>query len=132
MPNGKTDSMKHAEKTIWVIDDDTAILEAMESVLHDEEYNVVVINDPSTVERMLENEKLPDLIYLDILMPVIDGSEIARLLKSSDWTKHIPLVMLSANISGEQISHEAKADGFLKKPFDIGTLIEVTKKYLSS
>jgi CheY-like chemotaxis protein len=123
--------MKHADKTIWVIDDDTAILEAMESVLEQEGYNVIVINDPLTITEKITNEKLPDLIYLDILMPEISGSEIIQLLRTTEQTKQIPVVMLSANISGEQISRDAKADGFLKKPFDIITLIESTKKYLS-
>jgi CheY-like chemotaxis protein len=124
--------MKDSPQTIWVIDDDTAVLEAVSTILKDEGYEVLLINDPLTVKSTIENENPPQLIFLDILMAGMDGQEVAQLVKNSEKTKQVPIVMLSANIQVEEIAKKSHADGFLKKPFNIEELIQVTRKYIAS
>lgn len=122
--------MKDSPQTIWVIDDDTAVLEAVSTILKDEGYEVLLINDPLAVKSTIENENPPQLIFLDILMAGMDGQEVAQLVKNSEKTKQVPIVMLSANIQVEEIAKKSHAEGFLKKPFNIEELIQTTKKYI--
>lgn len=116
---------------IWVIDDDIAILEAIEAVLTEEKYTVCIINDPIGIEKHIATEELPQLIFLDVLMSGVDGRDVATILKKNKKTKHIPIVMLSANMKIEEITKEVNADGYLWKPFDINELIRITKKFTS-
>ena len=124
--------MNQPHQTIWVIDDDTAVLEAVSAILKDEGYTVVLINDPLAVKTTIENEEPPQLVFLDILMAGMDGQEVAQLFKKTAKTQNVPIVMLSANIQVEEIAKKSHADGYLKKPFNIEELIQTTKKYLAS
>lgn len=115
---------------ILVIDDDAAILEALNTVLTDEGYRTEVsAKNGEYVERALQRE-LPDLIILDILLSGHDGREICKKLKSDERTKHIPVILISAHIKGEATAIEAGANAFLAKPFDIEELLEKVAQLL--
>ena len=70
-------------------------------------------------------EKKPDLILMDIQMPVMDGMEAARLIKANPSTRHIPIVALTgyAMDGDEKQMREAGCDGYLSKPFKIKELL---------
>ena len=55
--------------------------------------------------------------------------DIAKALKENTQTKHIPVLLLSANMSIEEISKNSGADGFLRKPFDLDDFLKVIKQY---
>jgi DNA-binding response OmpR family regulator len=105
-------------KTIVVIDDDEAILEAIKLLLTDAGYEVGAW--PTYTGRLFgEKAALPDLIVLDMLLSGQDGRDIARILKGDAKTKHIPIIMMSAHPQAEKsILEESNADDFLPKPFD--------------
>ncbi|MES2448880.1 MAG: response regulator transcription factor [Bacteroidota bacterium] len=109
-------------KKILVCDDDQGILEMLELILEDEGYQVVI--EPKSVNALkrIEQEK-PDLILLDIWMPVISGDQILRSLKSDTEKAKIPVLMYSASTDGKVIAKAAGADGYLEKPFDIEVLL---------
>ena len=113
-----------AQRKILVIDDDEAILEALGTVLREEGYRVELsTKNGEYVERALQRE-LPDLIILDILLSGHDGRKICKKLKSEERTKSIPVMLISAHITGNEIASEAGANAFLAKPFDIGELLD--------
>jgi CheY-like chemotaxis protein len=115
---------------ILVIDDDEAILEALDTILQEEGYRTEVsTKNGEYVERALQRE-LPDLIILDILLSGHDGREICKRLKSDEQTRHIPVMLISAHIRGEATAIEAGADAFLAKPFDIGEMLDKVAKLL--
>ena len=75
----------------------------------------------------------PDLILLDILMPIMDGYEVCRTLKSDDLFKNIPIVMITAahtDREGRIRAIEAGADGFLTKPLDESEFIAQVRAML--
>jgi CheY-like chemotaxis protein len=121
--------MTHKKKKILIADDDPGILEVMQLMLEDEGYEVITTVNGRTVEAIKEH--LPDLILLDIWMSGQDGRNICRGLKSKETTKHIPVIMVSANKDTEDIAKQAGADDFLSKPFDIENLLGKVKRYLS-
>ncbi len=74
--------------------------------------------------------KKPDVILLDIMMPgPIDGLEVCRLIKSSQWSSHIRVVLLSALSGVENLKAAGlvDADAYLVKPFQIMSLLETLK-----
>jgi DNA-binding response OmpR family regulator len=74
----------------------------------------------------------PDIILLDVMMPVMDGFEVARKLKANEKTRGIPIVMLSAASHAESIKKglEAGARDYLVKPFEPSKLEELIHSVL--
>ncbi len=115
------------KKKILVADDDTAILDVLTLMLEGAGYEVTSILDGQTVRKVLS--ELPDLILLDIWMSGTDGRDICKQLKSNKKTKHIPIIMISANKDTREIAKEAGADDFIAKPFEMDKLLAKVEKY---
>jgi len=119
--------MSHQKKKVLVADDDTAILEVISLMLEDAGYEVETTVDGQA--EMVVREYLPDVILLDIWMSGQDGRKICKSLKGHKLTKHIPIIMVSANRDTEKIAKEAGADDFLAKPFEMAELLTKVAKY---
>lgn len=115
------------KKKILVADDDPAILEVITLILEDAGYALTTSRNGETVKKV--QGELPDLILLDIWMSGINGSDICKHLKAKPTTKHIPIVMISANKDAKTIALEAGANDFLAKPFEITKLVSIVEKY---
>lgn len=114
-------------KRILVADDDPAILEVIELILEDAGYEVATSVNGETVEKV--HGIMPDLILLDIWMSGMDGRNICKHLRAKKKTKHIPIVMISANKDAEAIALSAGAIDFLAKPFEMNKLLAMVEKY---
>ena len=111
-------------KRILVVDDDLAILEALDITLRDSGYETETsTKNGDYVERSLRRQ-LPDLMVLDILLSGHDGRAICKNLKSREETRHIPIILISAHPNAEKTALEAGADDFLAKPFNIDDLLD--------
>lgn len=102
---------------ILVVDDIPANVRLLEAKLSAEYFEVVTASDgPSALEAAAT--KAPDLILLDVMMPGMDGFEVARKLKDNPKTRHIPVVMVTAlsDTSDRVKGLDAGADDFLSKP----------------
>lgn len=117
------------KKRILVADDDAGIVEALQLMLEDAGYEVATTIHGETV---LELEELPDLLLLDIWMSGIDGREICEQLKNSDRTRHMPVLLISANKDTPQIAEEAHADGWITKPFEMDELLTLIADCIGS
>lgn len=116
-------------KKILVADDDRAILEVMRMILELEGYEVKTTQDGSRVKDL--SLQSPDLLLLDIGLSGYDGKEICLALKASKKTKHMPIILVSANKDITRIAKEAGADGFLIKPFDLKDLLSMVATHTS-
>ena len=109
---------------ILIVDDVPANTRLLEAKLSAEYYQVASARDGFEAIKLAQSWQ-PDLILLDIMMPVMDGFECCRLLKDDSATLHIPIVMVTA--LGETIERlrglEAGADDFLTKPVEYDTLM---------
>ena len=102
---------------ILVVDDIPANVRLLEAKLTAEYFEVLTANDGfSALEAA--RAQAPDLILLDVMMPGMDGFEVAKRLKTDTKTRHIPIVMITAltDTADRVRGLEAGADDFLSKP----------------
>ena len=113
-----------AKERILVVDDEEDILELVTYNLAREGYKVTGALSGEDALRKVRSEAF-DLIVLDLMLPGMDGLEVAKSLKSDQKTGNIPIVMLTAN--GEEADIvtglELGADDYITKPFSPGVLI---------
>lgn len=114
-------------KKVLIADDNAAIVEALTMILEDEGYAVASTSGSDTVAQVIAT--LPNLLFLDIWMPGMNGQEICEHLKHHEQTKHIPIIILSANKDTESIARAAGADGFLAKPFEMDTVLALVAQH---
>ena len=118
---------------IYLIEDDNNIRELVIYTLNSTGFEVKGFERPSELYSSLE-EKLPELILLDIMLPEEDGLSILKKLKSSSKYKNIPIIMLTAK--GTEIDKvkgfEAGADDYIAKPFGMMELVARVKARLRS
>ena len=113
-----------AFKNILVIEDNHAILDVITLILQSEAYKVNGLSKSADFMNHIDAFK-PDLLILDIMLPDADGRELLQQLREKQSTKHIPVLMISARYTEENIQHgEFKPNGFLAKPFDIDELLD--------
>lgn len=107
------------KKKILVVDDEKRNLRLMEAMLIPLGHEVSLASDGEAALGMVKNIS-PDLILLDIMMPKMDGFEVAKRLKADDETRTIPIVMVTSLRETEDRvkALEAGADDFLSKPVD--------------
>ncbi len=106
-------------KRILVVEDSRTQAEMIRRLLIEAGFEVLVAADGQEGLDRCE-ESLPDLIVSDVQMPVMDGFEFCRAIRSSPSTRHLPLVLLTALESAEDIIKglESGADNFVPKPYD--------------
>lgn len=115
--------MESALSRILVVDDEKQNLKLIESILVPLGYQTFLAYDgEDALVKVIEHK--PDLILLDIMMPRMDGFEVARRLKNDDKTKIIPIVMVTSlgEVEDKVRALEAGADDFLSKPVDSAEL----------
>lgn len=107
---------------ILLIEDDRDILEFTRLVLANYGYTVrSAVNGREALAQV--NERRPDLILLDLMMPVMDGFTFGKMLRSSESTRDIPIVVFSAFPGGLARAQEINPDGYLTKPFELEDLL---------
>jgi len=119
-----------AKKKILVVDDTEWNRDLMVQLLEDE-YTILQAVDGAEGVRMTEEEK-PDLILMDLGMPVMDGWEATRKIKANDALKHIPIIAVTSHaMVGDEIdARKAGCDDYLSKPVDDEELLKKIKKFL--
>jgi CheY-like chemotaxis protein len=118
-------------KRILIVDDDKVTLKALESILMRAGYSVTPISLGKEAIRIARTDSI-DLIILDIMMPDMDGGEVAYVLKNDPETKDIPIMFLSSLITKKEEKSSSKRDGIclLSKPYDREELLYQIKKYI--
>jgi two-component system cell cycle response regulator DivK len=119
-----------AKKTILVVDDTEFNRDLVVQLLEDD-YDVIIAENGAEALEKTEEQR-PDLILMDLGMPVMDGWEATRLLKANDDLRHIPIIAVTSHaMVGDEIeARKAGCDDYLPKPIDEDLLIKKIKKYL--
>jgi len=109
---------------VLVVDDDPDILDALSEILEVEGYEVQRARNGREALQRLEHAP-PDLVLLDLMMPVMDGWEFAR---SLDPDARPPIIVLSADRNVSVKAQEIGALGWLAKPFELSELLAVVRR----
>ena len=117
-------------QSILIIDDDIISQNMLRSTLTQAGYSVTVaFNGEERIKKA--SERLPGLIILDIMMPEMDGGEVAIILKNDPTTKDIPIIFLSSLITGKAKKSNSKKEAivYLPKPYNRDDLLNEVKRY---
>ncbi|MEX0748563.1 MAG: response regulator [Candidatus Saccharimonadales bacterium] len=125
-------SRKTKTHKILIIDDEAAILSALELFLEQEGYEAEVSTSFEKYLKSSKRPRLPDLIILDILLGNEDGRAIARRFKASTVTQRIPIIMISAHPDIAEMSRSAGADAYLPKPFNTEVILQTIDRLLEA
>ena len=122
------------KKRILVVDDNASDTQLLKRYLEEtDEYVVREENDPKAAVSTAENFN-PELILLDVLMPEMDGGELAAALKAHPKLKSVPIVFLTARLTKEEVAMCAGRIGgypFLAKPIVLAQVAACLKVHLA-
>ncbi|MEM7738581.1 MAG: diguanylate cyclase [Deinococcota bacterium] len=127
-------SLNPEEHTILAVDDKPLNLRLLRQMLEQEEFNVIdAEHGHAALELLAARETLPDLILLDINMPVMNGFETCRKLQADPKTQHIPIIFVSG-VSELEDKIEAFQEGavdYITKPFQVDEVIARVTTHLT-
>jgi CheY-like chemotaxis protein len=120
-------------KKVMVVDDDPGVIFTMKRGMEglDKDFEITTVSSGTECIELLENNQIPDLILLDIMMPDISGWEVYKKIKGNDQWKNIPVVFLTART--DRMAKEAGGflgEDYIEKPFKLPELKERIDKIL--
>ena len=113
-----------ATRTILVVDDEPEILAISRDYLERAGFRVIAAGDGDTALRLARLER-PSLVVLDLMLPGMDGLDVARVLRQDPATRALPIIMLTARVeeADRLIGLELGADDYITKPFSPRELV---------
>lgn len=114
---------------VLVVDDEIQFAEALEKILSNHGLDVATAsNGRQALDRIAQ--RTPDLILIDLMMPVMDGVELCHHLQGDPATQRIPVVVISVLYQLPR-SLEGRVKHFMHKPFSTGELLRTVNLYLA-
>jgi CheY-like chemotaxis protein len=112
---------------VLVVDDEEPIRKLISAVLEDEGYAVVEAAHGMEALEVLPREQ-PQLVLMDLMMPVLDGRETIRRMRAAPELRHVPVVLMSA---ADPPPIDDSVAGFLAKPFHLSELLNMVTSALA-
>ncbi len=121
-----------SKKRILIVEDEESLLKLESILLTSRGYEVKGVADGRSALESIASSK-PDLVLLDIMLPEMDGFEVCRQIKGNEATRHIPVIMLTAKKSREDMvrGEQVGADWYITKPFKSAMVIETIQRFLA-
>jgi len=118
------------KRNILIVDDDAEVLNVVGRILSAAGYSVLSAHNGKEGVLAAKN-KIPDLVLLDVDMPVMDGGEVRQILGDDPKTRHIPIIYLTGLMTqGEAEKRETGRNVFLAKPVDAAELLRAIQEQL--
>ncbi|NTW97585.1 MAG: response regulator, partial [Oscillochloris sp.] len=120
-----------SQTRILVADDDPALCLLLRETLQDAGYDVTIAGNGDELVRMAQDQP-PDLILVDLMMPLMDGFEAIRQLRNDTRTAHLPMIILTARSTSSDVvtGFDNGADDYIIKPYDIDVLLARIRSHL--
>ena len=124
--------MTAKDKTIAIIEDDDILRSTLSDALADEGFAVITANDGEAGLRLVLN-KHPDLILLDIVMPLMDGLTMLKKLRADQWGGGVPVIVLtnlSDAVTIAEITEQTAYDYLVKSSWQLEAVVKKVKEKL--
>ena len=121
------------QKRILIVDDSELVLIMARDALEAAGYEVFTAGSGIEANGYIFSPRKPDLIILDVMLPMLDGNKKAKLLREKEFSREIPILLLSSK-SEEELRHmvaESEANGFIRKPFTSDGIVSRVKEALA-
>lgn len=107
------------KQRILIVDDSELVLVMARDALEEAGYEVFTATNGIEANSYIFSVNKPDLIILDVMLPMLDGNKKAKLLREKEFSREIPILLLSSKGEDElrRLTVEAGADGYIRKPF---------------
>ncbi|WP_409479676.1 response regulator [Pseudobdellovibrio sp. HCB154] len=115
------------KKTIMVVEDESDIRSSLKEILELEGYDVLTAENGLEALNVLKASAKPNLILLDMKMPVMNGWEFADQFRKT-YNNSTPIVVVTAAADSEQRAKDIHATGWVSKPFELGVLLKKIKE----
>ncbi|MBN1823057.1 MAG: response regulator [Endomicrobiales bacterium] len=117
-------------RKILIADDEDEIIEFIKAAFHGQDFKIVTTSVGSRVPVMIREEK-PDLVFLDVMMPGLDGYSLVLQLSEKEETSKIPIVVMTALPASRQLFEKfGQVKHFVDKPFDAREMVKKAKEIL--
>lgn len=121
-----------AGKRVVIIDDSKLVLAMAADALESAGYEVITTDSGIEANQHIYAARRPDLILIDVMMPLLNGDRKVRLLKERESSRRIPVLLMSTKppVELEALACASGADGYIVKPFDDHTLVQQVQRFL--
>lgn len=113
--------------SILIVEDDADIRSSLIELLEGEDYQVAAVDDGAEALSYFNHNASPEIILLDLSLPNMSGSEVMKVINQREDRHQIKVIVASGWSDLDKKSVEMKADGFIKKPYDIDFLLQKIK-----
>ena len=119
------------KKRIFIVDDESGFTRLLKLTLEKTgRYQVIEENDGANA-WLKAREFKPDIIFLDIVMPKIDGGDVAQQIRSDPLLAHVPIIFLTAIVSRNETKRDIGGFPFLAKPVSLDAITRCIEEHLS-
>lgn len=120
-------------KRIIVIDDSPLVLAMATDILENSGYEVVTTDSGIEANQFIYSSRPPNLILIDVMMPLLNGDRKVRLLKEREKSRNIPVVLMSSKEESElqELVRQSGADGYIRKPFNAPSFLQQVERFLT-
>lgn len=121
-----------AKKKILIVEDEATCIKLVDLVVDKDKIDVAVATDGVEGIQKAAAEK-PDLIFLDIMLPKVNGYDVIKRLKGDSNLSAIPIIVISARAGekGKQMALDAGAREFISKPFKVRQIKDIIDRFLN-
>ena len=120
----------HHGDVVVVVEDDDDIRSSLKFVLDYANYRVLTAADGAEALKLLDGlNDSPCLVLLDLMMPVMDGWDLCDEMRGDKRWRDIPIYVLSGVSNIGEETRQLDVDGYLKKPFGVGDVVDIASRY---
>jgi two-component system alkaline phosphatase synthesis response regulator PhoP len=123
-------SMK--KQKILIVDDSELVLAMARDALEEAGYEVFTATNGIEANSYIFSKNKPDLIILDVMLPMLDGNKKAKLLREKEFSRQIPILLISSKSEDElkRLTMEAGVNGYIRKPFTNAGIVASVREFL--
>lgn len=121
------------KQRILIVDDSELVLAMARDALEEGGYEVFTATNGIEANSYIFSKNKPDLIILDVMLPMLDGNKKAKLLREKEFSRHIPILLISSKSEEEltRLTAEAGVDGYIRKPFTSIGIVDRVRDFLT-